>query len=64
MSKKYRLTFEFVETEEEARVLTTRYNRDSTKYMRENKPSHYTPWEARDAEGNVTESKFIVWHWV
>ena len=64
MRAPYNLTFEFADTEKEARAEVIRINAHCTPYIRRNKPAHYTPWEARDKQGNVTESKFIVWYYV
>jgi len=63
MRGRYRLTFEFADTEREARAEVIRINAHCTRYIRTHKPAHYTPWEARDAQGRVTESKYIVWYY-
>ena len=60
---RYRYTFDFTDTEAQAKALCARLNATATKYIRKNKPAHYTPWEARDAQGNITEHKYIIWHW-
>lgn len=55
--RKYRNTFEFVDTEQEAvkrcAVINSRY----TAYMRKNHPASFTPWSSSDGK----EQKFIVW---
>lgn len=61
--RRYRYTFDFVDNEAQAKALCERLNKIATRYIRTNKPAHYTPWDARDAQGNITESKYIVWHW-
>lgn len=60
---RYNLTFDFTDTEAQAKALCDRLNARATRYIRANKPAHYTPWEARDKQGNVVEAKYIVWHY-
>lgn len=55
--KRYGLWYDFVDTEEEAVELTARHNRNATRYIRKNKPAHYTRWSSQDG----SENKFIVW---
>ena len=61
--KRYRLAFEFVKTERDAQMLVRVKNRMASDYIRKHKPARYSPWEAKDKDGNVTESKWIVWYW-
>lgn len=61
---RYRLTFDFTETEAQAKALCDRLNARATRYIKTKKPAHFTPWEARDRQGNVTEQKYIVWYYV
>lgn len=57
----YRTTFNFVETEEEAKQLCERINKSYTYYMRKTHPAHFTPW--KDAEGKSTYN-YVVWYQV
>lgn len=57
---KYRYTFEFVETEEEARRFCERENTTGSAYKRKNKKAHFTPWTSKDG----TEKRFICWYYV
>lgn len=56
--KKYRLTFEFAETEEKAIKLCEQINKNYTYYMRKNHPAHYTPWSDKE---NKSKYHFVVW---
>lgn len=58
--KKYRCTFDFVETEVEAIKKCEIINKGLTYYMRKHKPAHYTPWRSADGK----EDKFVVWYYV
>ena len=57
MYRAYRLTFDFVETEEQAQALCDSINARQTRYMRKKHPAHYTPWDSQDGE-----HIFIVWY--
>lgn len=57
---RYRLTFEFTETEEKAIELCKRLNDRATRYIRTHKPAHYTPWQANS---NTDPMHFIVWYY-
>jgi hypothetical protein len=59
--KKYRLTFDFAETEEKAREMCDAINKRYTYYMRKNNPAHYTPWSPSEGESNY---HFVVWYQV
>lgn len=54
---RYRKTFTFANTEQEAQTLCAEFNRNP--YLRRKHPAHYTPWTSRDQ----TEHKFVVWHY-
>ena len=58
--RKYRYTFEFKKTEEEAREFCERINAGLTRYMRKNKPAHFTPWSSQDGKENI----FVCWYYV
>ena len=60
---RYHYTFDFVDTAEQARAEVARLNARATRYIREHKPAHFTPWEARNNEGEVIEKKYIVWYY-
>lgn len=57
--KRYRLTFEFTETREQAQELCDRINASYTRYMRTHHPAHFTPWEAQEEKSN---KRFVVWY--
>lgn len=45
---RYKLTFEFTETEEQAKRIADNYNATATPYARKHHKGHYTPWESKD----------------
>lgn len=57
--KKYRYTFDFVDTETQAIKLCDSINKKLTRYMRKKHPAHFTPWNSLDN----TEHKFVVWYY-
>ena len=57
--KKYNLTFEFKETEEQAKNFCKNVNKRLSYYMRKNKPAIYTPWQSKDGKENL----FICWYY-
>ena len=57
--KKYRLTFEFAETREQAQALCEKINANHTYYMRKNHPAKFTPWKASDGDSKYN---FVVWY--
>lgn len=60
MAKRYRETFQFFKTEEEARAFCDKQNAAATKYAREKHPAHYTEWRKPNAYGG--ERGFVVWY--
>ena len=56
MANRYRLTFTFANTEEQAKIFCDNENKNA--YIRKNHPAHYTPWSSQDE----TEHKFICWY--
>ena len=58
--KKYRLTFTFKKTEEEAKEWCDLMNKESTYYIRKNKPAHYTPW----GDENENTYHYICWYYI
>jgi len=58
MARRLQLTFDFVDTTEQAQSLCEKRNKESSRYCRRKYPAHYTPWISSD--GN--EHKFIVWY--
>ena len=58
MARRYRKTFEFCETEEEAQAFCATQNKSY--YIRKHHPAHYTPWSSRDGK----ERKFVAWYYV
>lgn len=58
--KKYRRTFEFVKTEDEAKTFCNRENATGTYYKRKNHKAIYTPWSSQDGK----EHLFVCWYYV
>lgn len=58
MATIYITTFEFFDTEEQAKEFCETKNMNSSYYVRKNYPAHYTPWSSQDG----TENKFIAWY--
>lgn len=56
MAKRYRMTFEFFDTKEQAEKFCDEENKDY--YIRKHHPAHYTPWSSSDG----TEHKFLAWY--
>lgn len=48
--KRYRLTFKFTETKEQAQAICDKINAGYTYYMRKKHPAHFTPWKASDGD--------------
>lgn len=57
--QKYRLTFQFKETMEEAQTFCEQINKAMSYYMRKNKPAHFTPWRSQDGTKNL----FLCWYY-
>lgn len=53
---RYRKTFRFCETEDEAKRFCESENKNQ--YIRKYHPAYYTPWSSQDGK----ENKFIVWY--
>ncbi len=58
MARRYRTTFQFFDTEEEAKAFCDKENLN--RYIRKKHPAHYTPWVSQDE----SEHKFVVWFMV
>ena len=56
MANRYRLTFRFTDTEEQAKAFCDNENKNA--YIRKHHKAHYTPWSSQDG----TEHKFICWY--
>jgi len=56
MAYRYRKTFKFFDTEEQAKIFCNNENLNS--YIRKNHEAHYTPWSSQDG----TENKYIAWY--
>lgn len=54
--KKYNLTYEFFDTEEQAQAFCDRENASGTAWKRTKNKAHFTPW----TNSKQTERKFIV----
>ena len=58
--KKYRYTFEFATTEEQAKAICDRVNKQYTYYMRKHHKAHYTQYKPKPD----SEPEFVVWYYV
>ena len=56
MVKRYKRTFKFFNTEDQARIFCDKENKSY--YIRKNHTASYTPWKSKDGK----ESKFIAWY--
>lgn len=56
MAKRYRRTFKFFNTEEQAKVFCDNENLNS--YVRKNHKAYYTHWNSLDG----TENKYLAWY--
>ena len=56
--KKYNLTYQFFDTEEQARAFCDRENANGTKWKRAKHKAHFTSWRSM----NGKENKFIAWY--
>ncbi len=57
MAKKYRLTFNLVDTEDEAKRLCAELYKKASYYVQKHHTPHYTQWSSKDG----TERAFLVW---
>lgn len=58
MAKRYRKTFEFCDTQEQAQAFCDRINASYSSYARKHYKAFFTPWSS----SNGQEHKFIVWY--
>lgn len=58
--KKYRYTFEFFDTAEQAQNYCDLINKNYSYYMRKNHAAHYTPWTSQDGK----TKKYVVFYYV
>lgn len=58
--KRYNLTYEFFNTEEQARAFCERENASGTAWKREKHKAHFTQW----TNSKQTERKFIAWYYL
>ena len=56
MASRYKRTFEFVDTEEQAKKICN--NKNKNRYVRKHHKAIYTLWESQDG----TERKFVVFY--
>ena len=56
MAKRYRMTFEFFDTEDQAKIFCG--NENLNNYIRKNHTAHYTPWSSQDGK----ENKYVAWY--
>lgn len=56
---RYQKTFEFCDTEEQAKAMCQTIDARATRYMRKHHPAYYTPWTSQDG----SENKFAVWYY-
>lgn len=50
--KRYRHTFDFFDTEEQARKFCEAFNKRNTAYIRKKHPAHYAPWTSQDGKAH------------
>lgn len=55
---KYQLTYNILDTEEEARMFCDNENKCATRHIRTKHPAHYANWDSNDG----AEHKFIAWY--
>lgn len=53
MANRYKMTFKFFDTEEQAEKFCN--NENLNNYIRKNHKAHYTPWSSQDG----TENKYV-----
>ena len=58
MANRYRWTFKFFDTEEQAELFCNNENENANSYVRKNHKAHHTPWSSQDG----TENKYIAWY--
>lgn len=56
MARRYRKTFQFFDTEEQAQVFCDKENQNY--YIRKHHKASYTPWNSADGK----EHKFVAWY--
>lgn len=57
---RYRKTFEFAETQEQAKALCERLNASASQYIRKNKPATFTSWQSKDKND---KAHYVVWYY-
>lgn len=57
--ERYKLSFEIVNTESEAKAFCERENTTGTRYKQKNKKAHYTPW----SDSHNCKHKFVCWYY-
>ena len=58
MAIRHRTTFQFFDTEVQAKEFCDMQNRNNSYYVKKKHSAHYTPWSSQDG----TEHKFIAWY--
>lgn len=58
MKARYKRTFNFYDTEEQAKEFCDNMNNNSNYYVRKNHKAIYTPWSSQDGK----ENKFVAWY--
>lgn len=56
MAKRYKRTFKFFDTEDQAQIFCN--NENLNNYIRKNHKALYTTWSSQDGK----ENKFVVWY--
>lgn len=56
MARRYITTFQFFDTEDQAREFCNRENMN--RYIKQHHKAHYTPWSSKDGR----ENKFVAWY--
>ena len=58
MSNRYKRTFEFFDTKDEAKEFCNKINDSASDYVRKHHKANWTAWENEDR----TEHKYIAWY--
>jgi len=58
MSNRYKRTFNFYDTEDQAREFCNSFNKEASYYIRKNHKASYAPWISQDGK----ENSFVAWY--
>ena len=60
--KRYRPTFQLVDTLAEALDLVEKLNATASRYIRQHRPARLTPWRPKNP--NEAPEKWVVWYYI